>query len=104
MAKNRRLEIFILARNFPEDKRQDIERSICANRPEFEPTDLHWIVPDLTLRESLHVEGHVSLDSCSRPPPAPARAPAGASAPQQKEEQQQIKVFVRQRKTQYIPL
>jgi lipopolysaccharide biosynthesis glycosyltransferase len=66
LAKNRRLEIFILARNFPEDKRQDIERSICANRPDFELTDLHWIVPDLTLLESLQLNGHVSLDSCSR--------------------------------------
>ena len=66
LAKNRGLEIFILARDFPKEKRQDVERSICAIRPDFELKDLHWIAPGLTLPEGLHLDGHLTVDTCSR--------------------------------------
>jgi len=65
-AKNRKIEIYVLASEIPEDDRRKIETSLRANRLDFELSSLHWLSPSRDIVQGLPVSDHINLEAYSR--------------------------------------
>jgi len=65
-AKNRKLEIYVIASDLPDTDRQKIEASLCENRSDFELTSLHWLSPNMDMFQDLHVSRYITLSSYLR--------------------------------------
>jgi lipopolysaccharide biosynthesis glycosyltransferase len=65
-APDRKLDIYVIATNIPEEDRQKIEASLRHNRPDFDLGSLHWLFPDMGLLRGLHVDKWIDLETYGR--------------------------------------
>jgi lipopolysaccharide biosynthesis glycosyltransferase len=65
-APDRKLEIYVIGPDIPEEERRKIEASLSANRPDFELSALHWLSPEKGMLEGLGCSMHVTSETYSR--------------------------------------
>lgn len=65
-AKGRKIEIYVLATNIPDEDRRKIEASLCRNRPDFELRSLHWLSPSLDVLQELYIANWAQLEVYAR--------------------------------------
>lgn len=63
---DRGIEIYVFASELPDPERRKIEASLTRSRPGFDVASLHWLSPDRSILQGLHVSLHVSLETYSR--------------------------------------
>jgi len=65
-AKGRKIEIYVVATNLPEEDRRKIEASLGRNRDDFDPGWLHWLSPSLERIEGLPLSAYFTIDTYAR--------------------------------------